>query len=93
MDEPTAVRQVFNIGSTEETSNLILAQRVKELTGSLSEIIFVPYDEAYEEGFEDIPRRVPDLAKISDLISYTPTVTLDHILASVIEHQQAKAGV
>ena len=64
MDHSDSVGQVFNIGSTEEISILQLAEKVKALTNSASEIVFVPYDEAYEEGFEDMPRRVPDTSKI-----------------------------
>jgi len=79
--------QVFNIGSTEEVSILELAARVKEATDSDSEIILVPYDEAYGEGFEDMPRRVPDLTKIRNAVGWQPTSCLDEILAEVIEHQ------
>ena len=87
-DEPLAIGQVFNIGSTEETTILDLARRVKALTGSASEISLIPYDEAYEAGFEDMPRRVPDLTKIHALVGYAPTVTLDQILTRVIsEHR------
>ena len=84
MDHPNAVGQVFNIGSNEEVSILELAERVKKLTNSDSEITFQPYDEAYEEGFEDMPRRVPSIAKINDLIGFRPTMTLDGILDTVI---------
>jgi UDP-glucose 4-epimerase len=84
MDTPDSVGQVFNIGSTEEISILQLAEKVKELTHSASEIVFVPYDEAYEEGFEDMPRRVPDTAKINQLVGFKPKMTLDGILETVI---------
>src|SRR3712207_6292973 len=85
MDTDDAVGQVFNIGSDEEVTILELAERVKELAGSQSEIHFVPYDEAYEEGFEDMPRRVPDITKVNRLVGFRPQVTLDGILRSVIE--------
>ncbi len=84
MDNPQAVGQVFNIGSSEEVTILELAERVKGLTGSESEIVFVPYDEAYEEGFEDMPRRVPDITKVNALVGFRPEMTLDGILQSVI---------
>lgn len=84
MDHPDSVGQVFNIGSTEEISILALAEKVKELTGSKSDIVFMPYDEAYEEGFEDMPRRVPDISKINKLVGFQPEMALDGILQSVI---------
>jgi UDP-glucose 4-epimerase len=90
MDEPEAVGQVFNIGSNEEVSILEVAERVKELTNSTSEIVFMPYDEAYEEGFEDMPRRVPDVSKINALVGFAPTQKLDGILQKVIEHQTGR---
>jgi UDP-glucose 4-epimerase len=82
--EPEAVGQVFNIGSTEEVTISELAGRVKRLTGSRSETVLVPYSEAYEVGFEDMPRRIPDLTKVGRLIGYRPTRTLDQILTDVI---------
>ena len=90
MDSPAAVGHVFNIGSDEEVTILELAQRIKELTGSQSEIVFVPYDEAYEEGFEDMPRRVPDISKIGALTGFRPRMNLDGILKSVIAFQSGR---
>jgi UDP-glucose 4-epimerase len=84
--EPRAVGEVFNVGSTEEVSIGALAQRVKELSGSASPIQFVPYDEAYEAGFEDMPRRVPDISKVHGLVGYQPQMSLDAIIRTVIEH-------
>ncbi|MDT5122659.1 MAG: UDP-glucose 4-epimerase [Acidobacteriota bacterium] len=84
MDHTEAVGQVFNIGSNEEVTILELAERIKELTRSASEIVFVPYNEAYEEGFEDMPRRVPDISKINTLVGFRPQMSLDGILESVI---------
>jgi UDP-glucose 4-epimerase len=82
-----AVGEVFNIGNDhEEITILELARRVKQRAGSRSEIVMVPYDKAYEEGFEDMPRRVPDLAKLRALIGYDPKVHLDEILDRVIEY-------
>ena len=83
-DAPKAVGQVFNIGSNEEVTIADLARRVKIQAGSCSEIVRVPYSEAYEPGFEDMPRRVPDLTKIGGFIGYRPTRTLEQILEDVI---------
>jgi UDP-glucose 4-epimerase len=83
--EPRAIGEVFNIGNTEEVSISALAERVKALTGSASPIRLIPYDQAYESGFEDMPRRLPDLAKISRMIGYAPRFNLDAILQDVIE--------
>jgi UDP-glucose 4-epimerase len=90
MDHKNAVGNVFNIGSNHETSILQLAQRVKELTHSDSEIVFIPYDEAYEEGFEDMPRRVPDISKVRELVGFEPKMSLDGILESVIDYQSGR---
>jgi UDP-glucose 4-epimerase len=83
-----AYGNVYNVGSTEEISIQDLAGRVKALTGSSSPIVNIPYDQAYESGFEDMPRRVPDLTKIRDLIGYEPRVSLDRILQLVIDYQR-----
>jgi UDP-glucose 4-epimerase len=85
INEPRAIGQVFNIGNGREISISDLAVRIKEMTGSSSPIVTIPYDQAYEEGFEDMPRRVPDISKIGALVGYKPTVELDEILARVIE--------
>ena len=84
--EPRAIGQVFNIGNVGEISIRDLAEQVKRMTGSASPIRLIPYDEAYEEGFEDMPRRVPDISKIGALIGYTPKVGLDEIIQRVIDH-------
>ena len=81
---------MINIGNTQEVSILKLAERVRELAGSQSPIRLVPYDEAYESGFEDMPRRVPDLTKITEMIGYATKNTLDDILVQVIEYFRAK---
>ncbi len=86
IDEPLAVGQVFNIGNGYEITIADLAERIRALAGSQSEIVRIPYDQAYEAGFEDMPRRVPDIAKIKALVGYAPTVELDEILTRVIEH-------
>jgi UDP-glucose 4-epimerase len=90
MDRSDAVGQVYNIGSNEEISIFQLAEKVKELTHSDSEIVFMPYDEAYEEGFEDMPRRVPDITKINQLVGFQPEMTLEGILQSVISFQSGR---
>src|SRR5215213_6352865 len=90
MDNPQSVGQVFNIGSNEEVTILELAERVKGLTGSESEIVFVPYDEAYEEGFEDMPRRVPDITKVNALVGFHPEMSLHGILQSVINFHSGR---
>ena len=86
VSEPKAVGQVFNIGNKEEVTILKLAEIVKSLTGSASPIEFVPYDKAYEEGFEDMPRRVPDLTKVHQLVGYEPKVQLNEIITKVIDY-------
>lgn len=86
LKEPSAVGQVFNIGNDREISILDLARTVKRLTGSDSEIRTIPYEKAYEAGFEDMPRRVPDLRKIKTLLGWTPTVTLEELLAKILSH-------
>jgi len=86
MNEPKAIGQVINIGHTEEITMRGLAERVRSLAGSTSSIRLVPYDEAYESGFEDMPRRLPDLSKIQAMIGYRPRFSLDDILVHVIEY-------
>ena len=89
MGQPAAVGRIFNIGNTEEISILDLAHRVRDMAGSRSPIVLVPYDQAYEEGFEDMPRRVPSLDRIREAIGYAPKSTLNDILGRVIEHVRA----
>jgi UDP-glucose 4-epimerase len=86
VQEPKAVGRVFNVGNGYEISILDLAKRVKALAGSSSEIVTIPYDQAYEAGFEDMPRRVPDTSRIHELIGYEPKVQLDEILDKVIDY-------
>jgi len=90
---PGAVGRVFNLGATEEITILDLAHRIRHLTGSRSEIVFVPYDEAYARGFEDMRRRVPDITRVRELIGWQPRRTLDEILRSVIEDQRRELGL
>jgi len=88
--EPKAIGQVINIGNMEEVTIHRLAERVRELSGSDSIIKLIPYDEAYESGFEDMPRRVPDLTRIEGLIGYKTTHKLDEILTQVIDYFRNK---
>jgi UDP-glucose 4-epimerase len=90
LDTSDSVGQVYNIGSTEEISIAKLAEKIKELTKSDSEIVFVPYDEAYEEGFEDMPRRIPDTSKIKKLVGFEPKMKLEGILQSVIDYHSGR---
>ncbi len=88
LDEPKAIGDIFNIGNPEEISILELAAQVKAVAGSASEIVTVPYEQAYEAGFEDLPRRVPDISKIRDLIGWNPTLSLADILERVVAHMR-----
>jgi len=90
VNEPAAIGQVINIGSAEEISISALADRVRRLCESASPIKYVPYDEAYETGFEDMPRRVPDLTKVMEMIGYRPRHTLNDILLHVIDYFRQK---
>ena len=88
-EHPEAVGRVFNIGGRDEVSIAELAQRVIDLAGSDSKIKYVSYEEAYEEGFEDMQRRVPDTTRAHDLVGFEPTVGLDDIIHAVIEDQRS----
>ncbi|HEX9203499.1 MAG TPA: GDP-mannose 4,6-dehydratase [Vicinamibacteria bacterium] len=91
--EPRALGEVFNVGNDrEEITVLELARRVKARAGSKSEVVLIPYDQAYEAGFEDMQRRVPDLGKLRSLTGYEPKVHLDEILDQVIAYFTSDAG-
>jgi UDP-glucose 4-epimerase len=92
VDHPDAVGNVFNIGSNEEVSISHLAERIRQLTNSGSEIVYIPYNEAYEEGFEDMPRRVPDIGKIGALVGFRPEMNLDGILHEVIAYHSGRGN-
>ena len=83
---PKSIGQVFNVGSEQEITIKTLASKIKEKTKSSSKIKYIPYDEAYESGFEDMLRRVPDLTKIGKLINYQPTQNIDQILDKIIRY-------
>jgi len=84
-----AIGEVFNIGNMGEVTIADLAARVKAMAGSCSPIHYIPYDQAYEAGFEDMPRRVPDISKIREFVGYEPKLQLDDIIRTVIEHMRA----
>jgi UDP-glucose 4-epimerase len=84
-----AMGEVFNVGSTDEITIIDLAERVRRACRSDSEIRLVPYEEAYDAGFEDMRRRIPDITKIGELLGWRPTRALDGILEDVIESQRA----
>ena len=86
---PEAFGKVFNLGGGEEVSIKELAERVIELAGSQSSLEFLPYDVAYEAGFEDMERRVPDTKRARQLVGFEPSTSLDDIVRSVLEDQQA----
>ncbi len=89
MNHPGAVGEIFNIGNTKEISILGLAELIKKMTKSKSVIIQVPYEKAYEDGFEDMERRIPDLSKINKLIGYEPKVQLHDMIKSVFDFIKA----
>lgn len=86
IDEPKAVGEVFNIGSQEEITIEQLAKEIISITKSKSKINYIPYEKAYEEGFEDMQRRVPDTTKINKLIGFKPTYTLSQIIKDIVKY-------
>ena len=88
-EHPEAFGKVFNLGGGEEVSIRELAERVIELAGSQSSLEFIPYDTAYEAGFEDMERRVPNTTRAMQLVGFKPSASLDDIIRSVIDDQQA----
>ena len=88
---PGAIGKVFNIGSEEEITILDLAKRIRAMTGSRSEIVHVPYAEAYAPGFEDMARRVPDISRVRELLGWRPRRSLEETLKAVREHEE-RAG-
>ena len=90
INEPRAIGQVFNIGNENEITIGALAEKIKAVAASTSEIVRIPYDQAYEAGFEDMPRRVPDISKIRALVGYQPKLELNDIIKTVIEHIRQK---
>jgi UDP-glucose 4-epimerase len=86
--EPKAIGQVFNVGNSVEITIEELAEKVKQMTGSQSPIVKIPFEEAFDSDFEDMPRRVPDLTKINALIGYVPQVQLEEMITKVIEYSR-----
>ncbi len=78
------------LGSDEEVSMLRLAELVRELTGTKSDIVLVPYTEAYAEGFEDMQRRVPDVSKLERMIGFRPRTPLEDIVRDVIVYERSR---
>ena len=91
IENQKAYGQVFNIGSQEEITIEDLAQKVIKITGSRSKVVRIPYEKAYEEGFEDMERRVPDTTKIHDLIGFKPTADLKTIIEDVVRYMKEKS--
>lgn len=87
-DRPEASGRAYNLGGTDEVSIEALARRVVAITGSDSKIRYMPHDEAYEEGFKDMQRRVPDTSRAHELVGFEPTVGLDEIIRSVVADQR-----
>ena len=85
-----SVGEIFNIGGTEQISIDALAQKIKQMTNSQSEIVYIPYEEAYAEGFEDMLRRMPDVSKLQRYIGFAPTTTLDAMLQDVIHWERTE---
>jgi UDP-glucose 4-epimerase len=91
MSTDRSVGEVFNIGNDREITIEGLARMVRERTGSDSKIVYIPYDQAYEAGFEDMPRRVPDLTKLHEVTGFRPTVPLEDIIDQVAEYFRSTA--
>ena len=91
MSHEESYGQVFNIGNNVEISIGDLAKQVREMCNSKSEIVYIPYDKAYEHGFEDMPRRVPDIGKVKKAIGWEPSIALTQILDDVIQHHRRMA--
>ena len=88
-EHPEAFGNVFNLGGVEEISIRDLASRIVELSGSSSELEYIPYSSAYEEGFEDMERRVPNISRAKRLVGFEPSIGLDEIVHSVIDDLRA----
>jgi UDP-glucose 4-epimerase len=85
MERPEAAGEIYNIGASTEISILDLAKRVKEITNSDSPIVLIPYADAYDSGYQDMPRRIPDTTKLRNLVGFAPTTDIDEIVDSVMK--------
>jgi len=92
MQHPDTAGQVYNIGNPNEITIEDLAHKVIDLSDSISTIKYVPYSEAYVEGFEDIRSRVPNIKKIQELTGFSPKVQLDEIIQEVISYRRKNPG-
>ena len=92
-NHPGAVGEIFNIGGKEKIIIFDLAEKIKRFSKSDSEIVYLPYEEVYGEGFEDMRHRIPDTTKLRNLIGYTPRVGLDDALKKTIEYHRSKKKV
>ncbi|HGY91026.1 MAG TPA: NAD-dependent epimerase/dehydratase family protein [Planctomycetes bacterium] len=90
LTEPSAVGRVFNVGTSEEVTISALAERVKTRAASASPIVFIPYEKAYAEGFEDMPRRVPDVTRLREALGFVPETPLDEIIDDVLADQRKR---
>ena len=88
MNSDKALGKVFNIGSYNEITILDLAKKIIKMTNSSSEIVFINYDDAYGEGFEDMRKRVPNITKIKNTVDYSPNVSIDQIIENVISYHK-----
>jgi len=92
IQEPKAVGEVFNIGSQEEIGICQLAKEITASCKSKSEIVYIPYEKAYEHGFEDMQRRIPDITKIGKLVGFKPTYTLPEIISDIVKYFKSNPG-
>jgi len=92
-EHPKAVGQIFNVGNNNPITIKELASKIKEMTGSDSEIVFVPYEQVYEKGFEDMKVRIPDISKICNLTGWQPQIPLETTLQRVAEYYRKKLGL
>lgn len=87
-ESPGSVGEVYNVGANEEISIIELAWKIKEMTGSSSRVVLMPYEQVYKDGFEDMARRVPDLSKIKAAIGYSPSMNIEAIINSVVQYHR-----